>query len=84
MRKRIFLWITITIVIVIIIISGIFYLLNRQPYSSTKEMTSQECISLGGKVFNSLDIPKEYHNKDVIAKVTGMLCPCVCVYEAIN
>jgi hypothetical protein len=47
-------------------------------HGTEPEITSDECIKLGGEIINTLNYGSCCSEVDFLGTVTGMECPCVC------
>ncbi|OGY92707.1 MAG: hypothetical protein A3B31_01615 [Candidatus Komeilibacteria bacterium RIFCSPLOWO2_01_FULL_53_11] len=54
---------------------------NWSDYSSiNSEMSPQDCVAQGGTIVDTIGpAPSGYSPKNVLGKVAGMMCPCVCL-----
>jgi hypothetical protein len=65
----------ILILLMIFLISGC----TKSNLNSTKEITSEECNLLNGRIINTLNkLDASCDKKDIIANINDLECPCVC------
>ena len=58
----------------------IFFLLLNATIATAREpvLTGDECVQAGGKIINTLDGSTCGADDQLLGKVSGMRCPCVC------
>ena len=73
----------IVIILVLILIAvGVYFLFFKTfscvEYGNSPEITTEECIELGGEIINTLDSGNCCSEKNFLGTVIGVECQCVC------